>query len=199
MSETLKQFTFYSEVFFFPLSSENNPLYFMLKLGLQLYIYSILIEHKQECLKSLRWTTTALHSICMFILPVRGPLFMDNWRTQIIIPSSEKSAFIICKVLQCLCVRSRCLLIACLLLQRFCWANGDLANSKRCQAFSSLFLSVTSLCIPLKHTDPCLVCSLGGTITRKKRLNTRCTRFDCVLWTCIKRKFLVLDTIRLHA
>ena len=77
MSETLiKQFTFYSEGFFSSLLSENNPLYFMLKPGLQ--SYSILIEHKQECLKSLRWTTTALHFICMFILPVRGPLFMDN-------------------------------------------------------------------------------------------------------------------------
>lgn len=65
----------------------------MLKLGLQLYIYSILIEHKQECLKSLRWTTTALHLICMFILPVRGPLFMDNWRTQIIIPLEWKICF----------------------------------------------------------------------------------------------------------
>lgn len=38
ISETLiKQFTFYSEVFFFPLSLENNPLYPELKLGLQLY------------------------------------------------------------------------------------------------------------------------------------------------------------------
>lgn len=44
---------------------------FILKLGLQLH--SVLIEHKQECLKSLRWTITALSFICMFILPVRGP------------------------------------------------------------------------------------------------------------------------------
>lgn len=58
---------------------------------------------------------------------------------------------------------------------------------KRCQAFfSSLFLSVTSLCIPLKHTDPCLVCSLGGTHHRQRGWNTRCTRFDGALWTCIK-------------
>lgn len=98
-------------------------------------------------------------------------------------PPVKKSAFIICNVLQCLCVRSRCLLIACLLFQRFCRANGDPANSKRCQYFFSLFLSVTSLCI---HTDPCLVCSLGGTHHTQQRLNTRCTRFDCALWTCIK-------------
>lgn len=62
----------------------------MLKPGLQLYLNSILIEHKQEFLKSLRWTATAPHFICMFILPVRGPLFMDNWRTQIIIPLEWK-------------------------------------------------------------------------------------------------------------
>lgn len=29
----------------------------------------------------------------MFILPVRGPLFMDNWRTQIIIPLEWKICF----------------------------------------------------------------------------------------------------------
>ena len=82
-----------------PLPSQNNPLYFMLSLGPQLhtgiriYIYSVLIEHKQECLKSLYWTATALLFICMFILPVRGPLFMDNWRTQIIIPLLWKFCF----------------------------------------------------------------------------------------------------------
>lgn len=59
------------------------------------YIYSVLIEHKQECLKSLHWTTTALHFICMFILPVRGPLFMDNWRTQIIIPLEWKNLLLL--------------------------------------------------------------------------------------------------------
>ena len=59
---------------------------------------------------------------------------------------------------------------------------------KRCQAFPSLFLSVTSLCIPLKHTDPCLVCSLGGTHHTQQRLNTRCTRFLLTVhfWKCIK-------------
>lgn len=98
MSKTLiKEFTFCSEVFFFPLPSQNKT---ELRPGLQLYtsiymqyIYSILIEHKQECLKSPHWTMTALHFICMFILPVRGPLFTDNWRTQIIIPLGWKICF----------------------------------------------------------------------------------------------------------
>lgn len=75
---------------FFP-PKQNNSWYFMHKLGLQLC--SILIEHKQRCLKSLHWTMTALHSIGMFILPVRGPLFMDNWRAQIIIPLKWKICF----------------------------------------------------------------------------------------------------------
>lgn len=52
-----------------PLPSENNPAYFMLRLGLQLYIYPVLIEHKQECLKSLRWTTApSTSSVCLYFL-----------------------------------------------------------------------------------------------------------------------------------
>lgn len=93
MSETLiKQFTFCTEVFFF-LCPQKIILCISCSNWGYSYIHSLLIEHKQECLKSLRWTTTALHSICMFILPVRGPLFMDNWRTQIIIPLQWKICF----------------------------------------------------------------------------------------------------------
>lgn len=86
---TLQKLYLLHGVFFPP--KQNNSWYFMHKLGLQLR--SILIEHKQRCLKSLHWTMTALHSIGMFILPVRGPLFMDNWRAQIIIPLKWKICF----------------------------------------------------------------------------------------------------------
>lgn len=71
------------------------------------------------------WTATALPSICMFILPVSSPLFMDNWWTQIIIPLKSKTCFYDLQSFAMPCVRSRCLLIACLLSQRFCWANGE--------------------------------------------------------------------------
>lgn len=60
---------------------------------------------------------------------------------------------------------------------------------KSAKPFSSLFLSVTSLCIPPKHTDPCLVCSLGGTHHMQQRFNTRCTHSYCACWTCIKGHF----------
>jgi len=82
----------HSALIFFPsLPSGNNPLYSVLNSSLQLH--PILIEHKQECLKSFLWTTATLHFICMFILPVRGPLFMDNWRAQIIISHEQKICF----------------------------------------------------------------------------------------------------------
>lgn len=85
----IKQFTFCAEVF-----PPQKIIFciFMFK-PRSAVIYSILIERKQACLKSLCWTTTALHFICVFILPPRGPLFMDNWRTQIIIPLKWKICF----------------------------------------------------------------------------------------------------------
>lgn len=56
-------------------------------------MYSNMIEHKQEHLKSLPRTETAFPFICMFILPVSGRLFMENWRTQIIIPLKWKICY----------------------------------------------------------------------------------------------------------
>lgn len=167
VSETLiKQFTFWSELFSFPpLPSENNRAYFMLRLGLQLCIYPVLIEHKQECLKiAAPDHGCPLHSICMFILPARGPLFMDNWGTQIIIPLRWKIGFYYLQSFaMSLCTLtppSDCLfIITAFLLGQ--WESGQV--QKGAKPFPALFLSVTSLCIPLKHTDPCLVCSLGGT------------------------------------
>lgn len=58
---------------------------------------------------------------------------------------------------------------------------------KRCQAFFSFSLSLTSLCIPLEHTDPCLIHSLGGTHHMQHTSNTRCAHFD--RGTCTKECF----------
>lgn len=50
----------------------------------------------------------------------------------------------------------------------------------RCQTFPCVFLSVTSLCIPLKHTDPCLVRGLGG--TRNTPTNFKHRAHEFCLW-----------------
>lgn len=158
------------------------------------YIYSVLIEHKQECLKSLHWTTTALHFICMFILPVRGPLFMDNWRTQIIIPLEWKNLLLLsAKFCNAFVYAHTAFWLPVYYYSVSAEPMGIWPIPKRCQAFSSLFLSVTSLCIPLKHTDPCLVCSLGGTHHTQQRLNTRCTHFQLCPFGRASRPFLVLS------
>lgn len=96
LSETLlSQFTLCREVFLFCLASEKSCIFvFHAQTGASvIYKYSIMIEHKQECWKSPCWTVTPLHFICMFILPVRGPLFMENGRTQITIPLKWKISF----------------------------------------------------------------------------------------------------------
>lgn len=90
--------------------------------------------------------------LCMFMLPVRGPLFMDNRRTQIIIPlHSEICFYYLQRVAMLLCtltLLSDCLFIitAFLLSQR---GPGQFHGGAK--PFSCLFLSVTSLCIPLTH------------------------------------------------
>lgn len=91
--------------------------------------------------------------LCMFMLPVRGPVFMDNWRTQIIIPLQSKICFYylrgVAMPLCTLTLPSDCLFIitAFLLSQR-----GPGQFHRGAKPLSCLFLSVTSLCIPLKHT-----------------------------------------------
>lgn len=138
-----------------------------------------------------------LHFICMFILPARGPLFMDNWRTQIIIPLQWKICFYhLQSFAMSLCTLtppSDCLfIITAFLLSQ--WGSGQV--QKGAKPFPALFLSVTSLCIPLKHTDPCLVCSLGGTHhTQNEGLNTRCTCLDCDLLDAPQRALLVVDRV----
>lgn len=96
LSETfLDHFTLYREFFFLCFTSEKFSIFvFYAQTGAAvIYKYSILIEHKQECWKSLCWTVTPLHFICMFILPVRGLLFMESGRTQITIPPKWKISF----------------------------------------------------------------------------------------------------------
>ena len=153
------------EVFFPPI------LYFMPGLGLQLYTFIYMLH--------LDWAETEMFRItaldydwpplCMFMLPVRGPLFMDNRRTQIIIPLESKICFYylrrVAMLLCTLTLPSDCLFIitAFLLSQR---GPGQLHRGAK--PFSGLFLSVTSLCIPLTHhthhthTHTRLGCRLGG-------------------------------------
>lgn len=190
LSETLlNQFTFYREVFFFCLAWENFCIFVFHALtgATDMYKYSILIEHKQECWKSLCWTVTPLHFICVFILPARGPLFMESGRTQITIPLKWKISFYY--------VQSFAMPLCTLTLRSVCFYSvsaepmGIQPIPKSAKPFSSLFLSVTSLYIPLKHTHPCLVCRLGGTHHIQQRFNKRCTNSDCALWTCIKGHF----------
>lgn len=102
-------------------------------------------------------------------------------------PPVKKSAFIICKVLQCLCERSRCLLIACLLLQRSCWANGDLANSEKVPSLSQPF-PVFDIIVYSPKTHWSVSCPQPGWHTShatylKHKVHT------FWLWTCTKECF----------
>lgn len=80
-----------SEVFFPPLS------YFMPGLGLQLYtfiyIYILHLDWTQREMFRIAVLDYDWPPLCMFMLPVRGPLFRDNRRTQIIIPLESKICF----------------------------------------------------------------------------------------------------------
>lgn len=136
-------------------------------LGLQLYTF-IHILH-------LDWAQTEMFRIaaldddwpplCMFMLPVRGPLFRDNRRTQIIIPFESKICFYyrrrVAMLLCTLMLPSDCLFIITVFLLSQRRPGQFLGGAK---PFSCLFLCVTSLCIPLKHTHTHarLGYSLGG-------------------------------------
>lgn len=182
----------------------------MLKLGLQLYtyiyicvcinVYSVLIEHKQVCLKSLRWTLTALHFICMFILPVRGPLFMDNWRTQIIIPLWWKTCFYYLQgfamPLCTLTLPPDCLFIIALALLSQ-WGSSQLRKVP--SPFPAFFcLRVTSLCIPPKTNWSVYCLQPGWHASHATEVQHKVQTFGlcpCV-WNNISGP---VDTIRLHA
>lgn len=152
----------------------------MLKLALQLYTPSWLNINRNVWNHCIGLRLPSTPSVCLYFLWEALCLWTTKEHKQPF-PSQGNSAFIICKVLQCLCVRSRCLLIACLLFLRF-----RSANSKRCQVYSDLFLPVTSLCAALKHTHiRVLSAAWVARITRCKGLNTAYTS-------------LVLHTITLH-
>lgn len=139
-------------------------LYFMPGLGLWLYTFRYMLH--LDWAEAEMFRITALDDdwppLCVFMLPVRGPLFMNNRRTQIIIPLESKICFYylrrVAMLLCMLTLPSDCLFIipAFLLSQR-----GPGQFHIGAKPFSCLFLSVTSLCIPL-YTHTRLGCSLGG-------------------------------------
>lgn len=110
----------------------------------------------------------ALCFISVFILPVRGPSIYGQLRsTNNHSPQVKNLLLLSATFLRCLCVRSHCLLIACLFFLPFSEPMRIWPIPKGAKPFLALFLSVTSLCMLLKHSDPCLVCSLGGTHTKQ--------------------------------
>lgn len=132
---------------------------------IHLYIYILHLDWAQTEMFRIAALDDDWPPLCMFMLPVRGPLFRDNRRTQIIIPLESKICFYyrrrVAMLLCTLMLPSDCLFIitAFLLSQR---RPGQFLGGAK--PFSCLFLSVTSLCIPLKHTHThtSLGYSLGG-------------------------------------
>lgn len=149
---------------------------------IHLYIYMLHLDWAEREVFRITALDDDWPSLCMFMLPVRGPLFMDNRRTQIIISLESKICFYylrrVAMLLCTLTLPSDCLFIitAFLLSQR-----GPGQFHRGAKPFSCLFLSVTSLCIPLTHTHT-------HTSWLQLGWRTRCTRFGCGV-------FLVLDTV----
>lgn len=120
------------------------------------YTHCMLIERKQECLKSLHWTTAALHLICVFILPARGPTIYGQLRNTNNHPPPVKNRLLLSEKFCNAFVYAHA---AFWLPVYYCSvsdeANRDPANPKKGAKpsfflfffFSSLFLLVTSLCI----------------------------------------------------
>lgn len=146
------------------------------------YTHCMLIEHKQECLKSLHWTTAALHLICVFILPARGPTIYGQLKNTNNHPPPVKNRLLLSEKFCNAFVYAHA---AFWLPVYYCSvsdeANRDPANPKKGAKpsfffffFSSLFLLVTSLCI-----SPWIVsCLRPGWHTS----NTRGAR-SCLTWS----------------
>lgn len=159
------------EVLFPPL------LYFMPGLGLQLYtfIYTPHLDWAQTEMFRIAALDDDWPPLCMFMLPVRGPLFRDNRRTQIIIPLQSKICFYyrrrVAMLLCTLMLPSDCLFIitAFLLSQR---RPGQVFWGAK--PFSCLFLSDIIVYSPKTHIHMlapwlqpgwrtrCTRCSWGG-------------------------------------
>lgn len=124
-------------------------------------------------------------SVCLYFLLLGAPpLFMDNWGAQIIIhlasssknKTKQKNSYYLgfCNAF----VYTHAAFWLLVYYSREpdepigFWPIPDVP---RVFVFLPLlsFLSLTSLCTVLKHIDPCLVCSLGGT-------HTRCAHFSWV-------------------
>lgn len=78
---------------------------------------SMLIEHKQECLK---WRPPSTSPVCLYFLRERPSIYGQPESTNNPPPPVKNRPLLSQSSVQCLCVCLRGLLIACLLLQRRC-------------------------------------------------------------------------------
>lgn len=131
---------------------------------------------------------TALDSgwppLCMFMLPVRGPLFMDNWRTQIIIPPPVKNLLL----LSAQSCHAFVYAHAAFWLPVYYYSvsaepEGTRPVSPRCQAFFLPF-PVCDIIVYSPNTTH----THTHTSWLQPGWRTRCTHFGCGV-------FLVLDTV----
>lgn len=78
---------------------------------------SMLIEHKQDCLK---WRPPSNSPVCLYFLRERPSIYGQPENTNNPPPPVKNRPLLSQSFLRCLCVRLLGLLIACLLLQRLC-------------------------------------------------------------------------------
>lgn len=154
------------------------------------YTYCMLIEHKQECLKSLHWTTAALHLICVFILPARGPSIYGQLKNTNNHPPPVKNRLLLSeKFCNAFVYAHAAFWLPVYYCSVSAEANRDPANPKKGAKpsfFSSLFLPVTSLCI----SPWIVICVLSATwVAHIER--ERCA----LLFDVVRDVFWVLDAV----
>lgn len=179
----------------FPSYSENNPLYFMLKPGLHFYTHtpSWLNINRNVWNHSVGlYNRPPLH-LCVYTSCERPSIYGQLKNTNNHPPRVKNLLLLSANFCDAFVYAHAAFWLPVYYYSVSAEPMGMGPALKGAKPSPDLFpVCVTSLCIPLKHTDACLVCSLGGTHHTKQFIHE-----VYLFW--LKYQRTSLDTIGSHA